>query len=139
MADPLSILGAVAAASQLLEQGADLTKFLWELYSKMKNAPESIRKQIFQVEQLLGLSRLFLQNSSLQKDYVASILGICILRAQEFHCFLKKMSVVDTDGRFKKIKKSFEVVMKEKEIVVLLDHLEREKTSLMLCIQEVDR
>jgi hypothetical protein len=139
MADPLSVLGAVAAASQLLEQGANVTTFLWGLYSKIKHAPESIRKQIIQVEQLLGLSRLFLQHPSLQKDSVASILGTCLLRAQEFQNFLKKILVTDTDGRFKKLKKSFEAVMKEKEIIVLFDHLEKEKTSLMLCIQEIDR
>jgi hypothetical protein len=122
-----------------LEQGANITKFLWDLYSKMKRAPESIHRQIVQVEQLLGLSRLFLQNSSLQKDSVASILGTCLLQAQKFHDFLRKISVIDTDGRFKKMKKSFEAAMKEKEIIVLFDQLERDKTSLMLCIQEIDR
>jgi len=73
--DPLSVLGAAAASSQLLEQGAKVTKFLWDLYSKMKDSPEQIRRQIIQIEQLLSLSRLFLENPALQKDSVASILG----------------------------------------------------------------
>ncbi len=136
--DPLSVLGAAAASSQLLEQGAKVTKFLWDLYSKMKDSPEQIRRQIIQIEQLLSLSRLFLENPALQKDSVASMLGSCLLRAQEFHRFLGKLSVRDSDGQFKKLKKSLDAVMKEDKIVVLFDNLEREKSSLILCIQEID-
>jgi hypothetical protein len=137
--DPLSVLGAAAASSQLLQQGAKITKFLWDLHSKMKNSPETIHKEIVQIEQLIDLSRLFLQSPSLQKDSVASILGTCLLRAQEFDQELQKVSVHDSDGKFKKLKKTFEAVMKEKEIVQLFDQLEREKSSLMLCIQQIDK
>jgi len=37
------------------------------------------------------------------------------------------------------MKKSFTAMMEEKDIVVLADNLEREKTSLMLCIQQIDK
>lgn len=53
--DPLTILGATSTAVGLLRQGAAITKFLWDLQSKMKEALKSIRKQTVQVEQLLGL------------------------------------------------------------------------------------
>ncbi len=137
--DPLSILGATAAASQLLQQGANITKFLWGLYSKMKDSPATIRRQIIQIEQLLDLSRLFLQNPSLQTDSVASILGTCLLQTQQFQRILKEVAVTDSHSRFKTLKKSFEAMMKEKEIVQLFDNLEREKSSLMLCVQQIDK
>ena len=138
MADPLSILGAAAAAGQFVEQGINLTKFLWDLYSKMQDAPESVRKQIVQIEQLLGLSRLFLQNPTLQTAAVASILGTCLQRAQEFQKVLVGVAVTGSDGRFVKIKKSLDAVMKDKKITALFENLEREKSALMLCIQEID-
>jgi hypothetical protein len=37
------------------------------------------------------------------------------------------------------MKKSFTAVMKEKNIAVLADNLEREKTSLILHIQQIDK
>ena len=137
--DPLTILGGTAAASQLLQQGANITKFLWDLYSKMKDSPAANRRQTIQIEQLLDLSRLFLQNASLQRDSVASILGTCLLQAQQFQQVLKKVAVTSSDGQLKTLKKSFEAVMKEREIVQLFDNLEREKSSLMLCIQQIDK
>jgi len=137
--DPLTILGGTAAASQLLQQGANITKFLWDLYSKMKDSPAANRRQTIQIEQLLDLSRLFLQNASLQTDSVASILGTCLLQAQQFQQVLKKVAVTSSDGQLKTLKKSFEAVMKEREIVQLFDNLEREKSSLMLCIQQIDK
>lgn len=136
--DPLTILGATSTAVGLLRQGAAITKFLWDLQSKMKQAPESIRKQTVQVEQLLGLSRLFMQHTSLQQDPVASILGTCLQRAQEFQEYLKKVLPSGSESRFRRMKKSFTAMMKEKDIVVLADNLEREKTSLM-CIQQIDK
>jgi hypothetical protein len=138
MADPLSILGAAAASAQFLKQGFDLNKFLWDLYSKMKDAPESIRNQIVQIEQLIGLSRLFLENKSLQTDSVASILSTCLLRAQEFRNLLKKTAATDADGRFVRVHQSLTAVMKEKEIAAPFVKLERDKSSLILCIQEID-
>jgi hypothetical protein len=60
--DPLSILGAVAAASQLFEQGLKITSFLYELYGKAKEAPESIQKQTVKVEQLIDLATLVKEN-----------------------------------------------------------------------------
>jgi hypothetical protein len=137
--DPLTVLGGTAAAAQLLQQGANITKFLWDLYSKMKDSPAAIRRQTIQIEQLLDLSRLFLQIASLQTDSVASILGTCLLQAQQFQQILKKVAVTGSDGQFKTLKKSFEAVMKEKEIVQLFDNLEREKSLLMLCIQQIDK
>ena len=136
--DPLSVLGAVAASAQFVEQGMKLATFLRGLYSQMKDAPESIRRQIIQIEQLLSLSRLFLQNLSLQKDSVASILGNCILRARELEVILKDLSVTGTDGRFKRLKKKFETVMRQADIVALFDKLECDKSSLILSMQEID-
>jgi hypothetical protein len=136
--DPVSVLGAAAASSQFVAQGIGLVKFLWELYSQMNNSPESIRRPIVQIEQLLSLSKLFLESESLQIDSVACILGTCILRAQEFHALLKRVSISDNYGRLKQLRTAFKTVMMEKDIVKLFESLEREKCTLMLCIQQVD-
>jgi hypothetical protein len=51
MADPLSILGAAAAASQLVEQGAQVIKFACKIYSRFQS-PEKTQKQLAQVVQV---------------------------------------------------------------------------------------
>lgn len=138
MADPLAFLGAAAAASQLLQQGFQITKFICELYSKIQDAPESIRKQVMQIEQLIDLARLVIQNPSLQTASVASLLNTCVRSAAEVQGLLKKVSVTTKDGQLKKVQKALTAVMKEKEILALFNHLEREKSSLTLCIHEID-
>jgi hypothetical protein len=136
--DPLTVLGAVAAATQLVEQGIKITQFLGELYSKVQDAPESVRKQLVHVEQLIDIARLIIQSPSLQEESVVSILRTCLRQAADIQNLLKKVSVVDKDGQLKKIRKAFAAVMKEKEIDALFDNLEREKSSLALCIQEIN-
>jgi hypothetical protein len=138
MADPLSILGAAAAASQLLQQGFQITKFICELYSAVQDAPESIRKQITQVEQLIDVARLIIQNPSLQTASVASILSTCMRSAAEVQGILKKVSATTKDGPLKKAQKALTAVMKEKEILALFNNLEKKKSSLTLCIHEID-
>jgi hypothetical protein len=136
--DPLSVLGAVSAASQLIEMGLKLTLFLSELYSKTQDAPELVRKRTVQIEQLVDLSRLIINNPSLQRDSIASALSTCLRTVQQFQEVLKKVSVAEDDGKFQRARKGFAAVVKEKEIVRFINDLEREKSSLILCIQEID-
>jgi hypothetical protein len=58
--DPLAVLGAVAAATQLVEQGIKITQFLSKLYSKIQDAPESVRKHFVYVKQLIDIARLII-------------------------------------------------------------------------------
>ena len=136
--DPITVLGAVAAATQLVEQGISITKFFYSLYTAINETPAAIQKQVIQVEQIIDLSRLIIQNPSLQRDSVASILRTCLRDAVRFQEMLKKVLVGEKDGHLKKLQKAFSAVMKEKEFVSLLDNLEREKSSLTLCIQKID-
>lgn len=138
MADPVTILGAAAAASQLLQQGVQMTKFICELYSKVQDAPESIRKQAMQIEQLTDLARLIIQNTSLQTALVASILSTCMRTAAQVQRILEKVSATTKDGQLMKVQKALTAVMKEKEILALFNNLEGEKSSLTLCIHEID-
>jgi hypothetical protein len=57
MLDPVSILSVVAAASQLIEQSGKLVLFFSELYWKVEDTPDLIRKQKIHIEQLILLSQ----------------------------------------------------------------------------------
>jgi hypothetical protein len=138
MLDPVSILGAVAAASQLIEQSGKMVLFFSELYWKVQDTPDLIRKQKIHIEQLILLSQLIKENPSLQTAPIASILQSCLKTAQPLYEALTKISISDGDGKSKRIQKIISALMKEKHISASLGDLEREKNSLILCIQEID-
>jgi NB-ARC domain len=138
MLDPVSILGAMAAASQLIEQSGKMVLFFSELYWKVQDTPDLIRKQKIHIEQLILLSQLIKENPSLQTAPIASILQSCLKAAQPLSEALTKISVSDADGKSKRIQKVISALIKEKHISASLGDLEREKNSLILCIQEID-
>jgi hypothetical protein len=80
----------------------------------------------------------FTENPSLQTAPIASILQSCLKAAQPLSEALTKISVSDADGKSKRIQKVISALIKEKHISASLGDLEREKNSLILCIQEID-
>jgi hypothetical protein len=134
----LEVLGALAAASQLTEQGLKIISFISELYSKVCEAPESMRKQSVQVEQLIDIARLIEHNPPLQTDFVESILRRCVGEAAKLQEIMRKISTDAGDGRVRKLWKTLDGVTKEKRILALFANLEREKSSLALCIGTID-
>lgn len=52
------VLGALAAASALLEQGIKAVGAISSLYSKIRDVPESIGQQCVQIKQLIDIAKL---------------------------------------------------------------------------------
>jgi hypothetical protein len=138
MAEALVILGAVAASSQLAEQCLGIIKLIAGLYLKFRNAPESIRRQTVQVEQLIAITRLVQHNPSLQTDLVASILRNCFAAAGQLEEELRKLSISAGDGKIKKIWTAIVGLTKEEKILALFERLDQEKSILALCIETID-
>jgi hypothetical protein len=138
MAEILATLGAVAAASQLVEQCIKISKFITSLYSKVCDAPESIHKQTVQVKQFIAIARLVQHNPSLQTDLVASILGNCFREAEQLGDELRKISVSAEDRTTRKVWKVLVGLTKEEKILALFARLEQEKVALALCIETID-
>jgi hypothetical protein len=134
----LGFLGALAAASQLVEQSIKVINFISDLYTKVHDTPDSIKGQIIQVEQLVDIARLIKQNPSLQTDPVASSLDSCQNEAKRLLDILLKLSVAAGDGKTKKLWKALDGITKEKKILGHLGKLEQEKSSLVLRIATID-
>ena len=134
----VEVLGTLTAASQLIEQGLKIALFISDLYSKVRDAPESIRKQSVQVEQLIDIAGLIKRNPQLQTAFVECTLRNCVDQAEELQEILGKISTAAGDGRARKLWKALDGVIKEKRILALFAKLEREKSSLALCIETID-
>jgi hypothetical protein len=136
--EPLAALGAAAAASQFVDQGLKVTIAISGLYSSMRDAPDTVRHNLFQIEQLVSISKLIIQNPALQTASIQSTLSTSLGEASKLQHSLKKVHVLKAAGRVEHARKAFLAVMKEKGIVQFFANLEREKTALVLCIQEIN-
>lgn len=130
----LEVLGAFAAASQLAQQGVQILSFL----RGIRGVPESISKKSVQLERLLDITELVKENPALQTPLIDSILSKCVVETRTLQGILEKVTVDVTDGRIKKLWKSLEGTIKEKQVLSSFAKLEQEKSSLALCIQTVD-
>ena len=135
----VEVLGALAAASQLAEQGLKITGAIYDLYRKVRDAPESIRQQSVQVEQLIDIAKLIKKNPSLQTDPVSSILKSCSNEARDLLHILRGVTPAGGAYRPENIWRALAAVSKEKTIVAHLANLERGKSALALCIETIDR
>ena len=136
MADPLTILGAMAAASQLAEQGLKITLFLCQLGSQIRGSRESTGRRVEQVEQLISIARQIISNPSLQTETMASVLKTCLEETGNLDKLLQKLVISSKHNRALRVARSFKAVVKEREINAHFDNLERIRGLLSLCISE---
>jgi hypothetical protein len=137
MADPISILGAVAASSQLIDQGFKITKFILQVYSDIRHAPELVSGRFRQIEQLIGVSKLIQQMPALQSREVADVLSTCCEKAKVVHFKLEQLLSGAEDRRWQRLKNSLATVMQKKDLIAHFDDLEQEKSTLILCLQTI--
>jgi hypothetical protein len=93
---------------------------------------------ILTLSQLVDLATLIKQNPTLQTPSIVASLRTCNRCIQELQQILEKIAVGVSDSKWKRLRKSFEAVLKEKGVIELFANLEREKSSLVLCIAEID-
>jgi hypothetical protein len=138
MTSGLDVLGAVAAASQLAEQCLKIISLISELYIKIRDAPESMRKDAVQIQQLVDITRLIEKTTSLQTALVDSILRVCVTEATEVIRILNKACVAVGEGHVKKLWRAAFGLTKERAILAHFAKLEQGKSTLALCIATID-
>jgi hypothetical protein len=137
MADPLSVLGAAAAALQISSQAFELVKYLSGLYGKIKDAPELMQTRISHLEQLIEISKLIAKTPPLQTKEVQKVLQACLGTIMKLQGLLGKYSLED-HGKIKKIVNALKIGNKEDDIAMLLAAIERQKSLLALSIHQID-
>lgn len=137
MADPLTALGAAAAAAQLANQAYSLVKFFSDLHGKLKEAPELTQARVAHIEQLQSVSNLIQKTKALQTDEVQAILAACLQTTADLSEILKKYTSVQRSS-LKRALKTVKIVHKEDRVIVLLDRIEKQKSLLALCIHQLD-
>lgn len=134
----LEVLGAVASAVQLADTCLKIATCTVDLFSRIRDAPETIRKRIVAVEQLVEIARLIEHNPSLQTPLIASVLARARAEADQLFEILTKIDAQPTAGKVVKYWKALEGVTKEKRIMTICDRLQEIKASLTLNIASVN-
>ncbi|KAI9684109.1 MAG: hypothetical protein M1829_003379 [Trizodia sp. TS-e1964] len=134
----LEVLGALAGASQLIEQSIKIISLISKICAAVRDAPESIRKLEVQLNQLLHITKVIKDNASLKSDNITAVLLSCQQEANVLLDTLDELLVAAGDGKAKKLWKSVVGVRKETKILGHLEALERHKTSLALAIHTID-
>jgi len=70
----LEVLGAVASAVQLADACLKIATCAVDLFSRVRDVPETIRKRIVAVEQFVEIARLIERNPFLQILLIVSVL-----------------------------------------------------------------
>lgn len=134
--DPISALGAVAAASQLAGQAYNIVNFLTELFGKVAEAPELTRERISHLEQLIAISKLIAKTEPLQTDEVQDVLKACLRKAIDLNEILKRYPI-DDKSKLKHLLQSLRILHKNDSVIVLLERIEKDKGLLALAIAQV--
>jgi len=137
MADPLTVLGAAAAAAQLADQAYSLVIFFTDLYGKIKEAPELTQARVAHIEQLQSVSNLIKKTKPLETNEVKAILVACLQTTIDLNEILKRYSS-EKRSLLKRTLQSVKAVHKEERVIVLLDRIEKQKSLLALCIHQLD-
>jgi hypothetical protein len=133
----VEILGAAAATAQLLETTFKVVVGIAELRDRMKEAPSRIRGL---KDELVTLNNTIIRirdNPRLQEPHVEVIIMTIGLKVNTLNGLLSKSSTEPNIPSLKKIVKALKVRQTEARIIQNFADLERDKTSLILTVNEL--
>jgi hypothetical protein len=133
---PLSILGAVSAATALAQQTIQLAQFLVSLHGNIKDAPEFIQTRVSSIERLTA--NLVRTTAPLQTTQVATVLEAMIVSTKKLLEILQKLNLEDRGKLKKKVFVQWKAALKENDVLLLLDQIERNKSELALCFLQIE-
>jgi len=139
MADPLTALGAAAAATQFIAYGIKISQALYMIYGKTEGTSAIVKEQKQRIEDMIAIVSMVEKNPALQADtQISSILNSCLIRAKDIQARLERVSLAEKDGRMRKLQKNMSAVFNEKETTAILEDLERWKASLIMRMESID-
>lgn len=136
--EPLAIIGATAAAFQLADQGIAITKYLHSNISSLREAAQVTQHRLELVGQIQGVFQAIISHPSLQTHAVANLLQPALQSVSKLQDDLLRINTPSNGSRWKRWSRSFRAVMNSDAIERAFAKLDRETTSLVLCLQTVD-
>ena len=148
MAEALALIGAVSAGVQFADAAVKLFDLATTLRSKLKAAPEKVKRLLNQIDQLIALAqwmkqteadlpsssvRLPLSTSAAGRSGVSWVEGALLdltTQTQVLQHILEDMVQEADHGKLQNLWKGVLMVKREQEIKSALDEIERHKATL---------
>jgi hypothetical protein len=130
----MEVVGALASSAQLVAYVAKAAAFLSDLYERLKDAPDRIQQHENHIKHLIEIILHIQETRSLHTTLVFAQLEHTISLAYSLRDLLVKVLGQYTQLSFRR--RYWKVLQgkKEKQILLALQNLEREKTGLSLCL-----
>ncbi|KUJ14995.1 uncharacterized protein LY89DRAFT_127360 [Mollisia scopiformis] len=130
----ITALGVAASVAQLIEYSLKVIKTISEINSRVKNASSCIAQCNKQIRQLIQVGQAIQGNENFHSDLIACQLQNTLAEVKHLHELLGQVWLDYTTGSSgKRIWKAV-VGDKERHMLKSSERLEKEKTSLIICI-----
>jgi hypothetical protein len=130
----MEVVSGLASSAQLLTYVVKAAAFLSDLYESLKNAPDRIRQDANHVKRLIEIILHIKETRSLHTTLVCTQLEHTISQACSLRDLLVKVLGQYTHPSFRSRYWKVLKDKREKQILLALKNLEREKTGLSLCL-----
>ena len=132
------ILEGIGVAASLVQLLGVVTS-VGSLITQLRDTHLTLQSRMVHVQNLIDIINLIARKPQLQTKEVELILRKCLKEAETLRGILERAAALGKEkslmGRWGRAASAF---VKEKKVVDLLEGLEREKKSLVLCIMSVD-
>jgi hypothetical protein len=133
----LEVLGVLASIVQLLDCGLKISLLVREIYSKVRDAPESVSIHTAQIRQLVDTARFIERSRDLQNPRVDFHIKATLAEAERLLQILEHMVNDYSKGSNKRRIWKTLIRAGERQMLTGFERLEKEKTALILCINFV--
>jgi hypothetical protein len=133
----IDVLGAAAAATQLFETTFNLVAGISELRDRMKDAPTRIQNFRDELDSLTNTIVRIGNNPKLQTPHLKVIITAIGLKVDTLNSLLSKLSTGPNLPPVKKLVRVLKLKQTEARILQNFADLERDKTSLILTVNEL--
>jgi hypothetical protein len=130
----MEAVSGCASSAQLVACVVKAAAFLSDLYERLKNAPDRIRQDANHVKRLIEIILHIKETRSLHTTLVFAQVGCVISQAYSLRDLLVKALGQYTHPTLRSRNWSVLKGTREKQILLALQNLEREKTGLSLCL-----
>jgi len=128
----LEVLGAVAAASQLLSSICNLIHLSRELQTQIKQGPDLFRHQTEDLDTLINILDHIRDKTSLQKPGIEKYIAILQCRVENLRNIISSYINRLAKRHVRRILNAFSIIESGKSIARQFEALNRDKTTLIL-------
>jgi len=134
----LEIFSVAASVVQAAQLSLSLVTSLTSLYNSIRGAPGIMHARLDQVRTLIEISTQIESQPQLQTPKVATIISTCLRESEGLRARIQDLVTETKDSKLKKLGNTIGGLLMEKKIIGILQRLEEGKTSLILCITQID-